>query len=186
MPDTASGSRSLTWTAKATSNPSVDMKRRSAPCLSVFLAAALAACGGEKPLTTGLHITVTNVGWEKLEGDASSSVWQTVGARVDIDCGRREMVVSADHVERSSHRSVDELCSVIESNPHLLRSSPAPPCTEYNAGTVRVTGEWEGRRVRLKFPTCEGYAPGSERETDPCRQWAHLLGFYFQGPDAPG
>jgi hypothetical protein len=150
--------------------------------LGVFLAAALAACGGEKPLTTGLHITVTNVGWEKLGGDA----WRTVGARVDIDCGRREMVVSADNVERSSHRSVSELCSVIERNPDLLRPSAVPPCTQYNAGTVRVTGDWKGRRVRLTFPSCEGYAPGSTRKTDPGRRWAHLLGFYFQGPDAPG
>jgi hypothetical protein len=37
----------------------VDTKRYSALCLTVFLAATLAACGGEKGLTTGLHISVT-------------------------------------------------------------------------------------------------------------------------------
>ena len=146
------------------------------------LAIAGAGCGGQKPLTTGLHVDVTNVGWEKT-GDQS---WRMVGARVDVDCARGEMVVLAEHVERSSEPSVGTVCNAIRADSTLLRAATAPPCSAYSTGTVHVTGEWQSRRVNLTFPTCEASDPGSNRKTDPGRRWAHLLGFYFQGPDPPG
>jgi hypothetical protein len=142
---------------------------------------ALAGCGGQKPLTSGLHIDVTNVGWEKT-GDTA---WEMVGARVDVDCDIGRMVVTAEHVERDREPSVRNVCRAIRLNPALLRPAPIPPCSEYSNGTVTVTGEWEGRTVDLRFPTCEQGAPGSEGTSDPGRRWAHMLGFYFQGPDPP-
>jgi hypothetical protein len=137
---------------------------------------ASGGCGKKKPLATGLHITVTNVGWEKV-GEAT---WKMIGARVDVDCALQKMVVRAEHVERSSEASVSTVCAAIRRDPGLLQPAAAPSCSEYNTGTVSVTGSWQGRRVNLRFPTCEG-----NPKTDPGRRWARLFGFYFQGPDPP-
>ena len=158
------------------------MKPKSVMVLGLnVLAIVVAGCGGQKPLTTGLHIDVTNVGREKT-GDQS---WRMVGARVNVDCALGRMVVSAEHADRDREPSMSTVCSAIRGNPALLRSAPMPPCSEYNTGTVTVTGDWQGRTIKVRFPTCELGAPGSEGTTDPGRRWAHMLGFYFQGPDPP-
>jgi hypothetical protein len=149
----------------------------------MFLGAAGSGYGGEELLTTGLHVTVTNVGWH----GAGNGPWNMVGAHVDVDCELQEMVVRAEDVERSSEPSVNTVCEAIRSDSGLLRASAtAPACSDYDyfKGTVYVTGTWQGRRIDLTFPTCEyeaGYAP----VTDPGARWAHLLGFHFQGPEVP-
>ena len=154
----------------------VDTRRCKLIGLLAFLVIAVSACGGEEPLTTGLHIAVTNVGWEKT-GD---NTWRMAGARVDIDCPQEKMVVQGEHVERSSEHSVSAVCNTIRTDAALLHPAPASLCSEYRTGTVSVTGTWQGRRVNLRFPTCEG-----DPKTDPGRRWALLFGFYFQGPDPP-
>ena len=152
------------------------------PCAlaGAVLVALVAACG-EKPLSTGLHVTVTNVGWEQVSDEA----WKMVGARVDVDCELGRMVVAANRVERDREPSVTSVCNAIRLDQALLHPAATPPCGDYSTGTVTVTGNWQGRDMNLRFPTCEEYRPGSGRQTDPGQRWAHMLGFYFQGPDPP-
>jgi hypothetical protein len=153
-----------------------ETKRLTLLGLVSSLAIGAWGCGEEAPLTTGLHISVTNVGWQSL-GDGR---WKLVGARVDVDCALQKLVVRAEHVERSSEPSASTVCSAIRRDPALLRPAAAPDCFEYYTGTVSVTGNWQDRRVNLRFPTCKG-----SPKTDPGGRWARLLGFRFQGPDPP-
>jgi hypothetical protein len=142
--------------------------------LVVMVSPAL-GCGEEAPLTTGLHVAITNVGWHH-EGDSN---WRMTGARVDVDCELQKMVVDAEGAERSATPSVDTVCAAIRKNTELLRApSSVPSCSEYQTGTVEVTGTWETRRIDVTFHTCES-AP------DAGARWARLLGFHFNPPDPP-
>jgi len=139
--------------------------------------AVTAACGSTA--STGLRVSLSNVGWHHSGG----SGWSKIGARVDIDCQTHTMSVDANGVERTVQPTVETVCLHVNRNPQLLKSATPHSC-DYYPGTVSVIGTWNGRPVRLKFSTCEFKRSGALAD-DPGAQWAHLLGFHFQGPDAP-
>jgi hypothetical protein len=159
------------------------MKYRFGAVVILVLAVAC-ACDGHERLTTGLHVTITNVGWNEV----NDGVWRTTGARVDVDCEAGKMVVDAGDAERSAAPSVGAVCAAIRKDPGLLHGSreAASECAYY-CGTVRVTGTWDGREINLAFPTSERTRAGRSEDigTDPGARWAHMLGFHFQGPDPP-
>jgi hypothetical protein len=107
--------------------------RRGLVTVAAFLVVAASACGGSEPLTTGLHVAVTNVGWKQED----ENQWRMVGARVDVDCELGKMAVSADHVDRSAEPSVSTVCSAIQRDPDLL-PAPGP------AGLALRRRTWDG------------------------------------------